>query len=62
MSNVSTFYGQIQNLVFDVLNFEKIAGKGPPPMAMPISPPPPETLLIPLLRNPGIAPASIRAL
>ena len=59
MSNVSTFYGQIQNLVFDVLNFEKIAGKGPPPMAMPI--PPPETLLIPLLRNPGIAPA-IRAL
>ena len=41
MSNVSTFYGQIQNLVFDVLNFEKIAGKGPPPMAMPIPPPPP---------------------
>ena len=61
MSNVSTFYGQIQNLVFDVLNFEKIAGKGPPPMAMPIPPPPPKTLLIPLLRNPGIAPA-IRAL
>ena len=39
MSNVSTFYGQIQNLVFDVLNFEKIAWKGPPPMAMPIPPP-----------------------